>query len=65
MSTGSINLPNVNIFNQENNSKPPEIVSKLPAEPPTPSPIASSTPPLPPNSSVNSEVEEEAKEEDV
>ena len=81
MSSGSINLPNVNIFNQEDNTKSPEIVSNLPVEPSKP---ASIVPPnssvkstlnsetvTPPNSSVNSnqnqnsEVEEEAKEEEV
>ena len=32
-STDSINLPNINIFNQENNATAPEIVSKSPDEP--------------------------------
>ena len=40
MSSGSINLPNVNVFNQE--LKSPEIISNLPVEPPKSASVASS-----------------------
>jgi hypothetical protein len=57
-SSSSINLPNVNIFNQE--LKSPEIVSNLVTEPPNPSVAPSNSSVAPSNSSVNSNKNSEA-----